>query len=442
MAQNVLQEALPGVPEERSENVFEDYKGDYTPAQAKVEANRCLFCMDAPCMKACPTHIDVPQFIRKIATDNVRGSAKTIFDANILGMSCARVCPVEVLCVGDCVYNHMGVPPIQIGKLQRYATDRAFENGWRFYEAGSDTGKRVALLGAGPASLAAAHELRRFGHACTIFEKRPVLGGLNTTGVAPHKMKADRSVEEVEWILSIGGIEIKTGVEVGTSVTFAELERDFDAIFVGIGLGADSRLGVTGEDLPGVYGAVDYIERMKLGVVDVSTVTHAVVVGGGNTALDAVRECRSLGIPCVTLVYRGTEEGMSGYAHEWHAAKSQGVQAHFRSLPVALEGSGRVEAVRCALVDDAKRPIPGKEFAIPAELVLVAIGQAKLGSLLAQLPGIVLENGRIASDDMGRTGRPGVFVGGDCRNGGKEVVNAAAEGKAAAHAIHSFLGGV
>ena len=239
---------------DRSETAFTDYKLPLARDQAVVEANRCLFCADAPCIQACPTAIDIPQFIRKISTGNDKGSARTIFEANILGMSCARVCPVEVLCVGACVYNHLDAPPIQIGKLQRYATDRAFDEGWRFFEAGPDTGKSVGLIGGGPASLAAAHELRRFGHRCTIYEKRDTLGGLNTTGVAPYKMRADRAVQEVEWIMGIGGIDVKTGVAVGEGggVSLDELENRHDAVFVGVGLGADSALRVPGEDLPGV----------------------------------------------------------------------------------------------------------------------------------------------------------------------------------------------
>ena len=429
------------LPNERAESVFEDFKPEYTPEQATIEANRCLFCSDAPCINKCPTRIDIPQFIRKIATDNVKGSARTIFDANILGMSCARVCPVEVLCVGDCVYNEMGVPPIQIGKLQRYATDRAFAEGWRFFEAGPDTGKRVALIGAGPASLAAAHELRRFGHACVIFEKRPVSGGLNTTGVAPYKMRADKSVEEVEWILGIGGIEVREGVEVGESPSFADLEKDYDAVFFGAGLGPDTALAVPGEDLAGVHGAVDYIERMKLGEVPVKGIERAVVVGGGNTAIDCVRELVGLGVPDVALLYRGKEASMSGYQHEWSAAREEGARAVFQAQPIAFEGSGKVERVRAVKMDDRKQPIPGSELTVPADLVLVAIGQSKLGQLLAGLDGIRLEHGRVLVNDSGFTGRKGWYAGGDCANGGKEVVNAAAEGKAAARAIHRYLTG-
>ena len=234
--------------------------------------------------------------------------------------SCARVCPVEVLCVGSCVYNDADVPPIQIGKLQRFATDQAFEEGWNFYEAGEDTGKKVALIGGGPASLAAAHRLRRYGHSVTIFERDEQLGGLNTTGVAPYKMKADRSLTEVEWVLSIGGIEIVTGVDVPTDMSWAQLQSDFDAIFIGFGLGRDRYMNLDNADASGIYGAVDYIAKMKLGEVDVS-MKQALVVGGGNTAIDAVRELAGIGISNVTMVYRGDEAKMSGYAHEWVEAK-------------------------------------------------------------------------------------------------------------------------
>ena len=429
------------IPTDRSESVFSDFKHEYAPHQAAVEANRCLYCSDAPCTKACPTHIDVPEFIRKIATENVKGSARTIFDANILGMSCARVCPVEVLCVGDCVYNAMGVPPIQIGKLQRYATDQAYEKGWRFFEAGKPTGKSVGLIGAGPASLAAAHELRRMGHACTIYEKREVIGGLNTTGVAPYKMRADRSVDEAEWVLAIGGIDVKTGVEIGKSHSFEELEKRHDAVFVGVGLGPDTRLGVPGEELPGIHGAVELIERMKLGKLPLQGVKHALVIGGGNTAIDGVRELMVLGVPNVTLVYRGQEPKMPGYRHEWSAAREAGVSALFQAVPVAFEGSGKVERARCVRMDENKKPIAGSEFNVAADLVLMAIGQSTLGEQLASLSGIEIKKGRVVTDEHGATGRKGWYAGGDCRNGGKEVVNAAAEGKAAAQAIHSHLGG-
>lgn len=428
---------------DRAESVFSDFKGEYTRDQALFEASRCLYCSDPPCVKACPTHIDIPQFIRKIATGNLKGSARTIFDANILGMSCARVCPVETLCVGDCVYNLMHVPPIQIGKLQRFSTDHAYAEQWRFFEAGPDTGKTVALLGAGPASLACAHELRRLGHGCTVYEKRPVVGGLNTTGVAPYKMKADRAADEVDWVLGIGGIEVVTGVSVGEQVGFAELEARHDAVFLGMGLGPDTRLRVPGEELPGVHGAVDFIEEMKLTPMSLAGVKHAVIVGGGNTAMDVVREARGLGVAEVVMLYRGDEAAMGGYAHEWAAAKVEGVRAEWRGVAVGFEAGadGRVARVLCQRLDERRQPLDGDFFTLPAELVLVAIGQSKLGALVGGLSGIEVANGRVVTDARGATGRKGYFAGGDCRNGGMEVVNAAAEGKAAAHAIDAYLTG-
>ncbi|HIA04564.1 MAG TPA: NAD(P)-dependent oxidoreductase [Myxococcales bacterium] len=427
---------------DRSENIFEDYKPEYNSHQAVAESNRCLYCEDAPCTQICPTHINIPEFIRKISTGNVKGAAKTIFESNILNMSCARVCPVEVLCVGDCVYNNMDQPPIQIGKLQRFATDEAFEHEWEFFTAGADSGKSVGLIGGGPASIAAAHELRRQGHACTIYEKRDVLGGLNTWGVAPYKLRADRALAEIDWVLQIGGIDIQCGVSVGEDVTLRELELRHNALFIGLGLGADKHLNVPGEDLDGVVGAVDYIERLKMGAVSLDEIKKVAVIGGGNTALDCVRELLGMGVTNVTLVYRGTESGMSGYMHEWDVGKKNGAHVNWRSQPTAYVGNGRVNAVECLALDENKQTIAGSEFTLPADLVLVAIGQSKLGAMLTPLAGVELDWGRVVVDEHGATGHPGVYAGGDCANGGKEVVNAVYEGKTAAQAMHQYLTGV
>jgi len=429
----------------RTETAFSDHKLPLLHDEAVAEAHRCLFCHDAPCIAACPTAIDIPQFIRMISTGNTRHSARTIFESNILGASCARVCPVEVLCVGACVYNDLDQPPIQIGRLQRFSTDTAIDNDWQFFEAGADTGRHVGLIGGGPASLAAAHELRRHGHACTIYERDEVIGGLNVTGVAPYKLRADAALEEAEWILRIGGINVKTGVEVGRDLQLQELERTHDAVFVGVGLGEDSPLRVPGEDLEGVFGAVEWIKRMKLTTVDLSQVRRCVVVGGGNTAIDAARETRALGVPEVTLVYRGQRAGASGYAHELSAALEAGVQTKWQSVPTAFEGDDhekpapRVQRVRCVHLDIRKQPIAGSEFVMDADLVLIAIGQSRLGAMFTALDGMRVEDGRLLTDDDGFTGRRGWYAGGDCRNGGKEVVNAAAEGKRAAVAIDAFL---
>lgn len=432
------------LPRTRSETAFDDFKQPLTAEQARLEASRCLFCHDAPCVKACPTAIDIPQFIRKIATGNVANSARTIFEANILGMSCARVCPVEVLCVGDCVYNEMDAPPIQIGKLQRFATDAAYDAQRRFFEAGPDSGKSVALVGAGPASLAAAHELRRLGHACTIYEKRSLPGGLNTTGVAPYKMKADRSLSETDWVLGIGGIDVKCGIEIGEDVTLEQLEGDHDAVFLGMGLGPDSRLDVPGEDLPRVRGAVEFIEEMKLGQAPIDGGGAVAVIGGGNTAIDAVRELAGLGVKAL-LLYRGDESQMSGYRHEWAAAKTEGAEVFWNVQPVSFE-FGDFDGIEKLVLEYVRtgpdrKPVANAEtHRMLVDVALLAIGQSKLGALVADLDGIEVDRGRIVADPGGATGRAGWFAGGDCLNGGREVVNAAAEGKAAARAIDRYLG--
>ena len=438
----------PDLPSDRAELRFHDHKPRYTRAQATTEANRCLYCHDAPCIEACPTSIDIPEFIRKIATENVRGSARTIFDSNILGMSCARVCPVEVLCVGSCVYNHEDIPPVQIGRLQRYATDSAYEAGWTLYQPGPDTGRTVALVGAGPASLACAHELRKAGHRAVIYEKRGLPGGLNTTGVAPYKLDADAALAEVRWIVDSMGIEVRRG-EVGADLSWDDLIAQNDAVFVGVGLGPDSALGIPGEGMRGVVGGVEVIEAWKCGgdaLLD--GVTDAVVVGGGNTSLDVVRELLELGVPKVTFVYRRDAAAMPGYEHEWRFALTEGAQGSWHTQPVAVEGGDRVTGLRCQRVEPdpadpsgrGLRTVAGSGLTIPAQLIVVAVGQGKLQTLLEGIPGVALERGRLVADDEGRTGNGKVWAGGDVANGGKEVVNAAAEGKRAARSICAALG--
>ncbi len=420
---------------DRLERRLPDAKPTYAPGEAVGEAQRCLYCHDAPCVQACPTGIDIPGFIRKIATGNLSGSARTILSANLLGYSCARVCPVEVLCVGACVYNDWRrYPPIQIGRLQRYAVEKALGAGKAasLLSQAPPTGKQVACVGAGPASLAVAGYLALEGVAVTLLEKRALPGGLNTTGVAPYKMHAEGSLAEVGFIRSLG-VSIRTGVEVGRDVKAADLLRDYDAVFLGMGLGEDSRLGVPGEAGPGVVGATAWIERLKLEPgFALGGVQRALVVGGGNTAIDAARELARLGVREVTMVYRRSAAEMPGYAHEMELARREGVRMLERAVPKEFVrgAGGMLTALRLA---------DGRELA--ADLVVLGIGQAKLRELVGQFPGVDLDDrGRIVVEEAsGRTGNPKVFAGGDTL-GGELVVTAVQEGKRAVRAICAALG--
>jgi glutamate synthase (NADPH/NADH) small chain len=425
------------VPIDRAETRFSDHRPPLTQAQARAEAGRCLFCHDAPCVHACPTAIDIPLFIKQIHDRNDLGAARTILEANAFGTSCSRVCPVEVLCVGACVYNARGDPPIMIGRLQRFATDPVIDEGIRIFEPGEPSGRSVACVGGGPASIACAHELVRFGHRAVVFEKRPYRGGLNTDGVAPYKMKADASLAEVAWLTAIG-IEWRDGIEVGRDVTWEALETEFDAVFLGLGLGPDSPLGLPGENLDGVWGATRLIAAIKTGresVPDPGRVRKAVVIGGGNTAIDAGRELALLGVPDVRIVYRRDAARMPAYHHEREHAVQEGVRFEQRLMPLAFEGNGRLEAVRLIRLDERLEPV-GEPFGLPADLAALAIGQSRLEALLAEISGLEVLDGRVVVDpSTGRTTNPKYWAGGDLANGGAEVVNAAAEGKRAAHGI-------
>lgn len=431
------------LPDQRLESRLDDAKPAFTAPEARAEAERCLYCVDAPCIKACPTSIDIPRFIQQIATGDVLGSARTILQSNILGYSCARVCPVEVLCVGDCVYNGWHKPPIQIGRLQRFATDAALtreaSTGRRVLTPKTAAHRRrVALLGAGPASLACAAYLALEGHEAVIFERNALPGGLNTTGVAPYKLHAEDSLREVEYVRSLG-VEIRTGVEVGRDVTVASLLEGYDAVFLGIGLGADTRLSVPGEDGAGVVGATAFIERLKNEAgFTVDGVRRAVVVGGGNTAIDVARELAKLGVSDVAMVYRRSAKEMSGYEHEMHHARVEGVRLVENAAPVAVVRSddGAVTGLRVARTEKGS-PVAGDERVLDADLVVLAIGQSKLRALAGEFAGVELDKrGCVVVDAVTkRTGHAKVYAGGDCINGGKEVVNAVADGRDAARAM-------
>ncbi len=428
------------LPSTRLESRLADKEPPLSPTEAMREASRCLFCHDAPCTTACPTGIDVPGFIRRIATGNPRGAARTILSVNLLGASCARVCPVEVLCEGACVFLKDGQPAIEIGRLQRHAIERG--GGPQVLpRAAKPTGKSIGLVGAGPASLAAGGYLALAGHSPVLYEKRSLPGGLNTTGVAPYKLRSEAALAEVESILDLG-VEVCPGVEVGRDVSGEELLKRHDLVFLGPGLGPDSRLGVLGEDGPWVEGATSWIERMKNDSgTSLEEVSRAIVIGGGNTAIDAARELRGLGVPFVTLVVRRSESAMKAYAHESGSARQEGVQVRENAAVVEVLRSGdRVTAVRLVGTRDG-RPTDQELGALPADLVLVAIGQARLTALASEFPGVkVNDHGRLVVDPhTGRTGHPRVFAGGDAVNGGREVVNAAAEGRTAALAMDAAL---
>jgi glutamate synthase (NADPH/NADH) small chain len=426
----------PRLPEDRLERRLPDAKPLFSPAEAVVEANRCLYCHDAPCVAACPTGIDVPTFIRRIGADNVRGAARTILSANVLGFSCARVCPVEVLCVGACVYHawHRD-PPIAIGRLQRYATEGFMRQGQaaELLSRAPANGRRVACVGAGPASLACAAYLALEGFTVTIYEKRPFAGGLNTSGVAPYKLPAEDSLAEVDFVRSLG-VEIRTGVEVTSGPRAAELLREHDAVFLAPGLGADTRLGVPGEDGAGVVGAVEWIERMKTEPgAQVAGVRRAVVIGGGNTAIDAARELAGLGVSSVAMLYRRTTAEMSGYAHELEQARLAGVVLLERAVPVRFERDARGALTGVALQGGETRA---------CDLAIVAIGQARIADLARAFPGVERDaRGSLVADPAtGATGHPRVFAGGDAVHGGELVVTAVQDGKRAARGICAALG--
>ena len=430
-----MTEVRTGMAADRLELQLPDAKPTYAPGEAVAEANRCLYCSDAPCVTACPTGIDITGFIRKIATGNVRGSAKRILSANLLGYSCARVCPVEVLCVGACVYNGWHrYPPIQIGRLQRYAVETVFENGKgaaALFEKAKPAGKRVACVGAGPASLAAAGYLALEGVEVTLFEKRFLAGGLNRTGVAPYKMHAEGAMMEVDFIRSLG-VTVKERVEVGKDVAADKLLADYDAVFIGVGLGADAKLGIPGEDGQGVSGATTWIERMKLEPgFKPPGASRAIVIGGGNTAIDAARELKRLGVPDVAIVYRRGASDMPGYRHELELAFKEGVRLIEKSVPKEfIRESGRLSGLA---IEGGRQ--------VSCDFAVVAIGQAKLKALAAQFPGVAVdEKGHIVVEEAtGRTGNPKVFAGGDAL-GGELVVTAAQDAKRSARAICALLG--
>ncbi|MEZ0226346.1 MAG: NAD(P)-dependent oxidoreductase [Alphaproteobacteria bacterium] len=428
---------------------FSDIHPPLDRNKAIIEANRCLYCFDAPCIEACPTGINIPTFIKKISTDNVKGAAKTILEANIMGGSCARVCPTEELCEEACVRNTQSGQPIKIGQLQRYAVDGLMKRDDRqIFARKPKTGKKIAIVGAGPAGLSCAHRLSREGHDIVVFEAREKAGGLNEYGIAAYKVPDDFAQDEVDYILSLGGIEIKYGQALGKQINLPQLRKDHDAVFLGMGLAGVNALGTEDESLKGVENAVDYIEELRK-ATDMSKLPvgrRVVVIGGGNTAIDIAIQIKRLGAEYVTLVYRRGADNMTATVWEQEFAQTNGVVIKHWAMPKKLLGHrGHVTGIEFEYtqVDSAGKLMgTGDTFTLPADQVFKAIGQTFVPSPLQDNGKELLQltkKGRIATNDDGLTSLPGVFAGGDCTEGQDLTVAAVEGGKLAAVAIDRML---
>lgn len=440
------------------EQNFTEINPAMSAAEAVVEANRCLYCYDAPCMHACPTHIDVPSFIKKIASGNLIGSARVIFDANPIGATCARVCPVEVLCEGACVEKTLLQKPIEIGRLQRYATDHALTSEKQVFTKGESNGKSVGVVGSGPAGLSCASYLARLGYDVTIYEKKEKAGGLDTYGMAEYKMPQAVSLSEVERIAAMG-VKFLLNTRIGAHdappsesgpadagaqnaqvVSFADLDEWHDAVFLGVGLGDTNKLNIPGEDSEGVYDALHFIEKIKTrDWMSVPLGKTVAVIGAGNTAIDAVTQAKRLGAEKVVMVYRRTESDASAYDYEMELARKDGVEFVWQAAPVGIlagENGSRL-SLRCEKTDGSLAL-----FEIPCDLVIKAVGQQKMHSFFERVAGVAVdEKGRVVVNEQMQTSNPKVFAGGDCANGGAEAVDAAQMGKLAAKGIHLSLTG-
>ena len=410
--------------------------------EALVESDRCYFCHDAPCMTACPTSIDIPMFIRQIQAGHPKSAAKTIFDQNIFGGMCARVCPTETLCEEACVREEAEGKPVKIGLLQRYATDALMAEGGHPYVRAKPSGKKVAVVGAGPAGLACAHRLAMHGHEVTVFEAREKSGGLNEYGIASYKATHDFAQKEVDYILGIGGITVVNGKALGKGLDLAALQNDYDAVFLGIGLQGVNALGAANDEASGVEDAIDYIAELRQ-AKDLSGLPvgrRVVVIGGGMTAVDAAVQSKLLGAEDVTILYRRGPDQMKASTYEQHLAQTKGVKIKHWAMPkqVIVE-NGKAVGLTCEYTreTDGKLSGTGEHFDIAADMIFKAIGQSYVDVLGGK---IELEGGRIKVDSLNRTSVAGIWAGGDCVAGGLDLTVASVDdGRRAAESIHQFL---
>ena len=430
--------------EEEFQKNFKQKKSLMNPTEAYYESSRCLFCYDAPCIQACPTQIDIPLFIKQIQTQNTVGAAKTIFDANWLGNACGIVCPTGVLCEGACVFNHQDVSPIQIGRLQNYATNITIHAGKEIFKTGKSNGKKIAIIGAGPAGIACACELRTLGYAVDLFEAKDKPSGLTVYGIAPYKISNEEVLKEVAYLQNQLGFNIKYNSAITSKEQLQKLENNYDSIFLGVGLGKTADLQLDGEDKEGVIGAVEFIEDLRMNHHKVKVPNKVVIVGGGNTAMDAASEAARMGARKTVLAYRRSKKEMGAYGFEYDLAISAGVDSLFNVAPIEIVGTETVEGVKFAkteMIDGKLQIKKNNVFVVRCDMVIKATGQAKQGSFYQLINDLDLDAKTkiVVNQETFQTSNPKYFAGGDAVNGGAEVVNAAYEGKMAAQGIHTWL---
>lgn len=430
---------------------FAELKPPLDRASALAEADRCLECggfhAEAPCVVACPAGVDVPRFIAEVARDDPDEAARVIFAENLLGGTCARVCPVELLCEGACVLLHEGRKPVDVARLQRYASDHALDSGIVLRDRAPYNWLRVAVIGAGPAGLSCAGELASLGYDVTVYDERLEPGGLARYAIAPYRLDREPLPQEAR-VLTELGVHFELGIDIDAPEALESVVEEADAVVLAVGMGADADVRYPGDELPGVWESLPFIEALKLGVPPYVGDTVA-VIGGGNTAVDVAREARLLGASRVLMLYRRTRSEMPAYPFEIHEAEAEGVEIMWLTLPVRFIGGDRVQAVECRRAelgepdaDGRRRPheLAGSEFILPVDTVVKAIGQRPRAEFLSWIDGLVLEGGRVAVDPAtGQTGNPRFFAAGDACNGGATVVEAVREGKLAARGVHEWL---